>query len=181
VRLNDRRNDRDSDTSLRESEQVMRHAAFEHDRGLQFRETADCIHTDLPTNPLTRIQADARSPSASGLASWAGIPRQDGKVWQRDPRLPEQARDRAMIRRPREVKALGERAAHPAQLRSLQRCFHAFGDDPNPQVTRDRDQPLHNGEARILRSHGKHPVRTAGGSGQAASLATFGFQFQGRS
>jgi hypothetical protein len=27
----------------------------------------------------------------------------------------------------------------------------------------------------------KHPVRTAGGSGQAASLAALGFQFQGRS
>jgi hypothetical protein len=29
--------------------------------------------------------------------------------------------------------------------------------------------------------HSKHPVRTAGGSGQAASLAALGFQFQGRS
>ena len=27
----------------------------------------------------------------------------------------------------------------------------------------------------------KHPVRTAGGSGQAASLTALGFQFQGRS
>ena len=28
---------------------------------------------------------------------------------------------------------------------------------------------------------GKHPAKTAGGGGQAASLAGLGFQFQGRS
>ena len=48
----------------------------------------------------------------------------------------------------------------------------------------DHDQAIDPNRAKNLTINGpdrKHPVRTAGGSGQAASLTALGFQFQGRS
>src|ERR1700761_4754752 len=58
-----------------------------------------------------------------------------------------------MIRRPREIKALGKRAMHPAQLRRLQGGLDTFGDDPNPKIARDANEPFDDSKARISRPH----------------------------
>jgi hypothetical protein len=61
-------------------------------------------------------------------------------------------------------------------------CIYAFIDcaliEGGRRHVTDIERPLN----RQHGSHrGKHPVRTAGGNGHAASLAALDFQFQGRS